>query len=237
MIDSASELPLWEVTRPANVHESSLFIPLFEDLRKEFNLPIRAVVGDSALDAEHILNYISKVLGAQPIIARNPRHDPKLPPRYAQGKMFCIAGLEMARRGTSFMRKKNRRFLIFVCPIHHYKKLRKHIWVCPINHPQFFKQRGCCHTVRIDDNVRGKINYQSKKFKDLYNKHTASERVFSRLLRICMESVSVRGFEATRNRFTIAHITVLLVALAAAKTGHKDKIRYVRSFVPNFLVL
>jgi hypothetical protein len=28
---------------------------------------------------------------------------------------------------------------------------------------------------------------------------------------------------------------VLLVALAAHREGHEDKLRYVRSFVPNFL--
>jgi hypothetical protein len=43
------------------------------------------------------------------------------------------------------------------------------------------------------------------------------------------------GTNAIRNYCTIAHITVLLVALAAKRSGHPDKIRYVRSFVPNFL--
>jgi len=32
---------------------------------------------------------------------------------------------------------------------------------------------------------------------------------------------------------TIAHITVLLIALTAAKSGNKDKIRLVKSFLPN----
>jgi len=48
-----------------------------------------------------------------------------------------------------------------------------------------------------------------------------------------MQNPSVRGLQAISNHCTIAHITVLLVALTAAKTGNKDKIRFVKSFLPN----
>ena len=48
-----------------------------------------------------------------------------------------------------------------------------------------------------------------------------------------MQNPSVRGLQAVSNYCTIAHITVLLVALTAAKTGNKDKIRFVKSFLPN----
>jgi len=33
--------------------------------------------------------------------------------------------------------------------------------------------------------------------------------------------------------YTIAHITVLLIALTAAKMGHTDKVRFVKKFLPN----
>ena len=49
----------------------------------------------------------------------------------------------------------------------------------------------------------------------------------------CMQNPSVRGLRAVSNHCTIAHITVLLIALTAAKTGNKDKIRFVKSFLPN----
>ena len=42
------------------------------------------------------------------------------------------------------------------------------------------------------------------------------------------------GLKATANNVTIAHITVLLVALTAAKSNSKNKIRFVKSFLPNF---
>jgi hypothetical protein len=48
-----------------------------------------------------------------------------------------------------------------------------------------------------------------------------------------MQNPSVRGLRAISNHCTIAHITVLLVALAAARPGNKDKIHFVKSFLPN----
>lgn len=43
------------------------------------------------------------------------------------------------------------------------------------------------------------------------------------------------GTNAIPNYCKIFHIMVLLVALVAKRSGNPDKIRYVRSFVPNFL--
>lgn len=47
---------------------------------------------------------------------------------------------------------------------------------------------------------------------------------------------TVRGLGAILNHCTIAHISVLLVATAAHHLGHSDKLAFVRSFVPNFLI-
>ena len=48
-----------------------------------------------------------------------------------------------------------------------------------------------------------------------------------------MQQPTVVGLNATRNISTIAHITVLVVALTAVKTNHKDKARFVKSFIPD----
>jgi len=50
-----------------------------------------------------------------------------------------------------------------------------------------------------------------------------------------MQSPTVKGLEANRNHCTIAHIATLLVALTAAQMGERDKIRWIKSFVPKFL--
>ncbi|MBN1272353.1 MAG: DDE transposase, partial [Candidatus Aminicenantes bacterium] len=82
--------------------------------------------------------------------------------------------------------------------------------------------------------VREKIEYGTQKFKLIYNQRTSAERVYSRLLAITMQNPTVIGLQATENHCTIAHITVLLVALTAHGLGFKDKIRYVKSFLPKF---
>jgi len=47
-----------------------------------------------------------------------------------------------------------------------------------------------------------------------------------------MQTPSVKGLNAVANHCTIAHITVLLLDLTAVKTGHKDKIRFIKKFLP-----
>jgi len=56
-----------------------------------------------------------------------------------------------------------------------------------------------------------------------------------RLLEKRIGSWTVVGLTATRNHCTIAHITMLLVALTAHREGFPDKIRYVKSFLPRYL--
>jgi hypothetical protein len=48
-----------------------------------------------------------------------------------------------------------------------------------------------------------------------------------------MQSPSVTGLNAVSNHCTIAHITVLAVALTAVKENKRDKIRFIKTFIPN----
>jgi len=48
-----------------------------------------------------------------------------------------------------------------------------------------------------------------------------------------MQKPSIYGLNAVANHCTIAHITVLLIALTAAKIGHTDKARFVKKILPN----
>jgi hypothetical protein len=93
--------------------------------------------------------------------------------------------------------------------------------------------KGCIAYLRGDKNIRKNIDYGSETFKKTYKMRTGSERIFSRLLTLCMQDPSIKGLNATANHCSIAHITVLLVALTAVKTGNKNKIRFIKSFLPN----
>jgi hypothetical protein len=84
----------------------------------------------------------------------------------------------------------------------------------------------------LTPSIRERIDYGSEVFKKLRNKRTAVERIFSRLLSVTMQNPPAIGWHAIQNYCTIAHITVLLVAIAAKRSGHDDKIRFVKSFIP-----
>ena len=99
---------------------------------------------------------------------------------------------------------------------------------------QFTKSTGCfAYTQVLSEYIRKQIAYGTPKFKKIYNLRSGCERIFTRLLDLCMQNPSVRGLRAISNHCIVAHITVLLIALTAARTGNKDKIRFVKSFLPN----
>jgi hypothetical protein len=236
VIDAKEELPVWEITKPANVQDSVMFIPIFNLMQQEFQFDVHAVMADGIYDSASILNHIITTLKAKPRIARNPRNTKDPPERKFSkaGNPFCEAQLEMLARGTFYDKVQNRWRRKWVCPIHHSKKIARNFFVCPVFHPKFFSQKGCYAYIRVDDDIRNQIDYGSESFKKDFNMRTGSERVFSRLLSICMQNAPVIGLKATANYVTIAHITVLLVALTAAKSNMKHKIRFIKSFLPNF---
>jgi hypothetical protein len=230
--DCDSELPLFEMTKPANVQDTTLFIPLFETLIDNFDLETQAVMADAAYDSESNLNFVIKEMKALPRIARNLRWNKLREPKVSSaGGRICIAGFDMIYWGKFKDRGKVRKK--YVCPITHSKKFAKKIPACPWNHPAFLKGKGCYAYLRENEDVRQSVDYGSQIFKEHYNKRTSSERVFSRLLTLCMQKPSVYGVNAVSNNCTVAHITVLLIALTAVRTGHNDKIRFVKKFLPN----
>jgi len=229
--DALSELSLTEETRAANVVDSKVIIPQLKLAKDRFDLNIRGVIADSGLDSAKVLSFIICDLKAKPYIARNLRRekDLKVSPT---GNRICLAGFEMLYWGK--FKEKGRTRVKFVCPIIHSKKFRKEHPFCPWMHPQFVKGTGCFAYIQVlSEDIRKQIAYDTPKFKKIYNLRSGSERIFSRLLDLCMQNPSVKGLRAVSNHCTIAHITVLLVALTATKTGNKDKIRFIKSFLPN----
>jgi hypothetical protein len=233
--DAVSELPLAEITKPANVHEATLLIAQLQYLKKAFKISPGAVIADSAFDSCAIIEHIVKKLKAKPVIAKNPRRggnpDVKLS---SKGTPVCQAGFEMISCGKFYDKDQNRIRHKFACPIKMSKKFARKVgWFCPWNHPKFFSNRYGCTTnlrVDVDTSIRQNIDYGSQIFKKLYNLRTSSERIFSRLLMFSMQRCSVKGLNATANLCSLAHISVLAVALAAVKSGGKHKLRFIKSF-------
>lgn len=233
LADLPSELPLWEITEPNSVGETSVAIPLMRATQETFTLSVQSVSGDAEYDAEAILKHIVYTLKAKPFIAINPRHVQSQTGFRREGQgVVCPANLPMPRRGK--MTVKGVTYVQFSCPFY-YGRQKPNLLICPVGHPKFTSQKGCNYLWRITDTLRDQIPYGTDAFKKHYHRRTAVERVFSRLLAITVQEPSVRGLTSVRNHCTISHIAVLLVALAAHKLGHDDRIRFVRTFVPDFL--
>lgn len=233
LADLESELPLWEITEPNSVGETTVAIPLMNAAQRTFNRQFQSVSGDMEYDTEAILKHIVHDLKAKPFIPYHPRNvQDKAGFRREGQAVFCPANLSMPRRGK--MTVKEVTYIQFSCPFY-YGRNKPDLLLCPAGHPKFTKQKGCNYLWRITDNLRDHIPYGTDVFKEHYNRRTAIERVFSRLLAITIQEPTIRGLASIRNHCTISHIAVLLVALAAHKLGHDDKIRFVRTFVPDFL--
>jgi hypothetical protein len=234
LVDAQEELPLWEVTHPADISEVHQAIPMLQKTKETFSLEIETVGGDAAYDAENVLRFIIKDLKAQAIIPRNPRSEKTTSHTFNGNDVYCQADLPMRRKGKMRLKNTGVTYLQYCCPIH-FGRQRQRYLLCPANHPKFLAQKGCNVLIRLTPSIRQQIDYGSQAFQGLQNKRTSVERVFSRLLSIAMQDIPVIGIEGVRNYCTIAHIAVLLVALAAKHSGRPDKTRFVRSFVPNFL--
>ena len=233
--DAVSELPLAEITKPANVHEATLLIPQLEYLKDTFKISPKAIMADSAFDSCAIIEHIANEMKAKPVIARNFRKGNNPNIKFSpKGMPICLAGFEMISCGKFYDKEQNRIRHKFACPIKMSKKFaNKTGWFCPWNHPKFYANRyGCTTNIRIktDTSIRDNIDYGSQTFKKLYRLRTSSERIFSRLLVFAMQASSVKGLHATTNLCSIAHISVLAVALAATKSGNKHKLRFIKSF-------
>jgi hypothetical protein len=231
--DTESELTLWEETQPANVSEVTRAIPMLQAVR-DMLLPTEFVAGDAEYDVETILKYIAQEMHAQPIIAHNPRNEGDTVFTVKGCEVYCAANLPMAHRGKVTNKPKGLEYRQYGCPLHWRKKLQKKYLLCPVGHPKFLEQKGCNALIRLTPSIRTQIPYGTDIFNQIYRKRTAIERSYSRLLTINMQHPTVRRLQANSNHCTIAHIATLLIAITAAKQGERDKIRWIKSFVPNF---
>lgn len=229
IFDSLSELPIFEITKPANVAESKMFIPSFKQAIKDFKFKPKGTLGDAIHDTESIRKFIRKKLKSKDFIPINPRSSKQEIKVTPKNTRICIAGFEMYPWGKFKDRGKIRQK--FVCPILHLKHMSKKHPSCPINHPKFSKG-GCYAYTRIDKSYRtSALDPKSQYFKQIYKLQSGSERGFSRLLTLYMQQPKVTGLDAVANHCTLAHIAVLAIAVAAVKTNNPKNVRFIKGLL------
>lgn len=229
VFDSLSELPVSETTVQANIAESKMFIPSFKNLFRYFKFKPTGVLADAIHDAEYIRKFIRKKLKAKDFIPINPRATKQEIKFTNHNTRVCIAGFEMYPWGKFKDRGKLRRK--FVCPILNLKWFAKKFPACPMNHPKFY-HGGCYAYTRLDKSYRqSALTSKSHYFKKIYKLQSGSERGFSRLLQLYMQRPTVTSINAVSNHCTLAHITVLAIAIAAVKTNNPKKIRFIKGLL------
>jgi hypothetical protein len=106
--DCNSELPVWELTKPANMQDTTLFIPLFKGLLEHFSFTIQTVMGDAAYASEGTLRFVIDELHAMPRVARNPRWEKLRELKISSaGTRICIAGLRCSTGERSHIEVKS----------------------------------------------------------------------------------------------------------------------------------
>ncbi len=225
---------LVEITKPNNVADKDVAKSLMKKLKKVYGQRKgREFIFDAAYDYNEIYNFIVDEMKSKPFIPINPRYKKPHEGFTADGVPVCEAGLEMKYAGFCVDDKRSR--FKYRCPITAgRRKERENLpTACPIKHFRYEtgNQYGCTAYVDLDGDARMSVPRASKAYVDTYALRTEVERYFSRLGPREVEEMSAYKYASVRNQMSIAHLTLNLVAVAAALVlDAPDKIRCWKTF-------
>lgn len=213
LCDTITGLPLFEMTTPANVHDSEVAVDMLRKTNSFLSIRECYFIGDAAFDVKSIYNVIRDEFEGECFIPINPRNT-KNPKKLPAGNPICDAGLAMHRDGRFSDKGCTRQK--FCCPF----KRTSHLHACPCNHKNFKsgKNTGCTKYLTIPNDYRLSIDRNSTHFKSVYALRTECERYNSRFKSTGQERLWVRNQNSAGNLNTIAHISLLAIALAAVVT-------------------
>ncbi|MBF0253304.1 MAG: transposase [Candidatus Omnitrophica bacterium] len=230
VIVSKEGVPLVELTLPNNVKDSIAARKLIKKLKRIYGASKGSILlADAAYDERAFYNFIVNELKWQAFIPINPRNKQPDKAFGSNNLPLCDAGLEMKFNGiwTENLRTRNK----FRCPISASKKFAEHYPAgCPINH-QSFNAYGCTKYLDVTDDPRSRVPRESLYYKRTFNLRTEIERYFARLGDRECEQTTHYKIRAVKNQLTIAHLSLSLVAHAAAiLIEQPQKIRSYRTF-------
>ncbi len=224
LTDCISGLPICEITTGANVSDSTVTLEILDKTNSFLNLQECSFLADKAYDVKYIYNTVQKTYNGDCYIPLNTRNT-KSPKKLPTGNPICEAGLAMHRDGRYCDGIRTRQK--FCCPFKHSKTGE-----CPCNHKNWNngkKTRGCTKYVTIPDDYRLAIDRNSIAFKSVYALRTEAERYNSRFKQTGSERVFVRNGNSVKNLNTIAHISLLSIAISAVVTKKDISYRCTKS--------
>ncbi len=218
VIVSKEGIPLVETTLPNNQTDEQVAKRLIRKLRRLYPVKKGCIfIADSGYDAGYIYELVRDQLKGKAYIpmqkrAQKPPH--KLGPNNAP---LCEAEIEMIY--TSSWTDGNRKKTKFRCPIKTNANMAERCdHQCPVNHIRFNEgaQYGCTKYLQTSDHPRYQLHRNTDKFKKIYRQRTTVERYFSRLGDREVEQTTHYKLKVVKNQMTIAHLSMSLVAAAAA---------------------
>jgi len=225
LVDCITGLPIYELTTTAEIPDSTVALDILKYTNKFLSVKECCFIGDKGYDVKDIYNTIKNDYEGECFIPINPRgakDHKKLP----IGNPLCDAGLAMVRDGKFSDSGRTRQK--FSCPF----KRSSHINDCPCYDKRFkkgAKATGCTKYITIPDDYRLSIDRGSKLFKSVYALRTECERYNSRFKTAGQERLWVRNGKSAENLNSIAHISLLAIALAAVVTQAKLSYRCIKS--------
>ena len=181
-------------------------------------------LADKAYDVKAIYNTVRNTYNGDCFIALNKRNT-KNPKKLPSGNIICEAGLAMHKDDKLSDNGRTRQK--YRCPFKRSKSGR-----CPCNHKCWNngkKNRGCTKYVTLPDDYRLSIDRSSIAFKAVYALRTEIERYNSRFKQAGCERVFVRNGNSVKNLNTLAHISLLSVAIAAVVTKKDVSYRSIKT--------
>ncbi len=216
LVDCITGLPLGEMTTTADVADSAVALDILEKTNCYLSVEECTLIGDKAYDVKAIYNTVRDLYHGDCVIPLNKRNT-KNPAKLPCGAPICEAGFAMRRDGKFSDNGRTRQK--YCCP---YKRTA-HLHDCPCNHKNFHKDSkatGCTKYVTIPDDYRLSIQRNSLEFKSVYALRTECERYNSRFKATSQERLWVTNLCSAENLNTIAHISLLAIAVAAFITKH-----------------
>jgi hypothetical protein len=204
------------MTTPANVHDGKVALDVLSQTNRFLSISECFFLADKAYDNKEIHNTIKNVYNGDcfiPLNTRNTKNPKKLP----VGNPLCDAGLAMSKDGKDSSGGRVRQK--FCCPFRQSKSA-----VCPCNHKNWNngkKNRGCTKYITIPDDYRLSIDRNSLEFKSVYALRTETERYNSRFKSTGQERLWVRNGNSAQNLNTLAHFSLLAIALTAVITKNE----------------
>jgi hypothetical protein len=226
IVDLDSELPVaFDVSR-ANEAETKKLTPMFDDLkRKHPGLPIEAVMADAGYDSTANCAYVMGELDALPIIKMRLEEGPDAECMTSfcrcteLGTPICDEGSKMAYWG------RDGEYLKWRCPA----AVEKRKCACTLDNCTT-SSYGMVLKVRIAEDPRrfSGLSRDSKKWKRLYRKRTACERVNGRLKEyLLLDRQHVRGKAKVTVNVVFSLLVMLASAIAMAELDKLDSIRQI----------